>query len=94
MSLFSSLFIKYSVNIFLLFRYRNTGIGVCSMMARFGSIITPYIVLLVCTLSLFHNWHVDSSSSRTSLIKQVRMLQIITRHMYSTAEQQGDVPHW
>ncbi|PFX17296.1 organic cation transporter protein-like [Stylophora pistillata] len=25
---------------------RNTGIGVCSMMARFGSIITPYIVLL------------------------------------------------
>lgn len=25
---------------------RNTGIGVCSMMARFGSIITPFIVLL------------------------------------------------
>lgn len=25
---------------------RNTGIGVCSMMARFGSIVTPYIVLL------------------------------------------------
>ena len=33
----------------LFFLSRNTGIGVCSMMARCGSIITPFIVLLVCT---------------------------------------------
>lgn len=35
---------------------RNTGMGVCSTMARIGSIISPYIVLLVCIcISRFSN---------------------------------------
>ena len=46
------------LSLFSCFRYRNTGIGVCSMMARFGSIVTPYIVLLVCIISFF----IDTSS--------------------------------
>ena len=46
-----------------LFLYcRNTGIGVVSMMARVGSMITPFIVLLVCIFNIIPRARMGSES--------------------------------
>ena len=55
----------------LFFRFRNTGIGVCSMMAPCGSIITPFIVLSVCTFDT-----VNSLAERTTINHYTRAFRI------------------